>query len=43
MKFLKAVLKILGIIIKVIQWIIVNGIPFIRGIWEEIKNAQKKE
>lgn len=43
MKVLKTILKILGIIIKVITWIIVNGVPFFRGIWEEIKNASAKK
>lgn len=42
MKVLNTILKILGIIIKVITWIIINGVPFFRGIWEEIKSASAK-
>ena len=42
-KVLDYILKFAGIIIKVVQWIIVNGIPFIRGIIEEIKALKEKQ
>lgn len=43
MKILKAILKAAELIIKVVQWIITNGIPFVRGIIEEIKTLKEKK
>lgn len=42
-KVLEAIVKFAGIIIKVVQWVLVNGIPFIRGIIEEIKALRQKQ
>lgn len=43
MKVLAWIIKFFSIVIKVIQWIITNGIPFFRGIIEEIKAAKRKK
>lgn len=42
MKLLQQLLRLLEIIIKVVTWIIVNGVPFFRGIWEEIQAMREK-
>jgi len=41
-KVLNQILKFIGILVKVITWIIANGIPFVRGIIEEIKALKEK-
>jgi len=43
MKILQFILKVAEIIIKIISWLITNGIPFVRGIIEEFKAAKKKK
>lgn len=35
-------LNVLKLIVKIITWLIANGIPFLRGIIEEIKAAREK-
>jgi len=42
MNALRAILKILGLLVKLITWIIINAIPFLRGLIEEWKKAKKK-
>lgn len=36
------IIKFLEVIVQVITWLITNGIPFVRGIIEEIKAAKAK-
>lgn len=41
-KALQTILKALEIIVRVVSWVIVNGVPFIRGIIEEFKALREK-
>lgn len=43
MKIFDVILKYAGIFIKLITWIVKNGVPFLRGIIEEIKAAKAKK
>lgn len=37
------IIKWLEMIVKIIEWLITNGIPFVRGIIEDIKNRESKK
>jgi len=38
MKILQFILDFIAILVKLITWVVVNGVPFLREIWEEIKD-----
>ena len=35
-------IKVIRVIVKILTWLITNGIPFVRGIIEEYKAAKEK-
>lgn len=39
---LDKIVKFFGLLVKIITWLLANGIPFVRGIIEEIKKARTK-
>lgn len=43
MKIFDIIIRYAGILIKLITWIVKNGVPFLRGIIEEVKAAQAKK
>jgi len=45
MKILQFILDFIAILVKLITWVVVNGVPFLREIWEEIKDwwSHRKE
>jgi hypothetical protein len=43
MNVLNKILDVIAVLVKLITWIVVNGVPFLREIIEELKDLFKKD